>query len=149
MIYQMLLTLLSASIMQRSENGTHYKWDVHSSLPSRRYRERKCHASWPEMPAPEIRLLRFDFLPPPLPTLSTLPLHFSILSYLTNPGPRKLLEILISQFRTFFTKTGVGILISPCSTYFLQLPSLSPTIEVTVIAALLSQSYPSFPFFCL
>lgn len=60
----MLLTLLSASIMQRSENGTHYKWNVHSSLPSRRYRERKCHASWPVMPAPEIRLLRFDFLPP-------------------------------------------------------------------------------------
>lgn len=64
----MLLTLLSASIIQRSENGTHYKWDVHSSLPSRRYRERAGPWCLPQ----KLDCSDSIFFPP-LPTLSTSP----------------------------------------------------------------------------
>lgn len=62
MIYQMLLMLPSAAILQLPENGNHYKWDVHSSLLGRRDRERVPARAGTMMPAPEIRPFQFDFL---------------------------------------------------------------------------------------
>lgn len=56
-------------------------------------RKGECHMSWTMMPAPEIRPLQFDFLflSQCHSPLSTPPLHFSLLSFLSRPGQDKII----------------------------------------------------------
>lgn len=107
--------------------------------------ERECHMSWTMMPAPEIRLLQFDFLFLSQHHSPSPPLRLSLLSFLASPGYTKILGDM-HQSIPYLSHQNWDWNSNLASLYLFPATAITLSHNRNVISPFLSLSRPPFPF---